>query len=216
MKTVIFDMDGLLIDSEPLWREAEIAVFRSVGLQLTDEMCRETTGLRIDEVVKHWHTKFPWREPGCEQIAEHLLDVAHRLIIERGSLMDGALNAIASLHAEDARLAIASSSPMRLIKAVVERFAIEHYFSVLHSAEYEPVGKPDPAVYQTTMSLLEADPHQCVAIEDSLSGVRAAKAAGAWVVAVPAAEDALNPDFAVADMILTTLNDFSPDLIPFA
>jgi sugar-phosphatase len=213
MQAVIFDMDGLLIDSEPLWREAEIAVFESVGLRLTDQLCRETIGLRADEVVRHWHTRFPWSEPSCEQVTGKLLDAAQRLIVEHGSLMDGARDVITELHAQDAKLAIASSSPMRLIRAVVEKFTLGSYFSVLHSAEHEIVGKPDPAVYRTTMTLLGTDPHQCVAFEDSLSGVRAAKAAGAMVIAVPASEDARDPGFAVADAMLTSLKDFSLDLI---
>jgi sugar-phosphatase len=154
-------MDGLLIDSEPLWREAEIAVFESVGLRLTHQLCRETTGLRIDEVVRYWHARAPWTGPSCEQVTERLLDAAQSLIIEHGSLMAGARDIIAELHGQDATLAIASSSPMRLITAVVEKFAIEDYFSVLHSAEQEIAGKPDPAVYRTTMSLLGAHPHQC-------------------------------------------------------
>jgi sugar-phosphatase len=136
------------------------------------------------------------------------------LIIDRGTLMEGARDVITKLHAQDAKLAIASSSPMRLIQLVVEKFAIGSYFSVLHSAEHEVVGKPDPAVYQTTMSLLGADPHRCVAFEDSSSGVQAAKAAGAMVIAVPASEDALDSKFALADVILTSLKDFSLDLIP--
>ncbi len=207
-------MDGLLIDSEPLWREAEIAVFGSLGLQLNDELCRQTMGLRIDEVVRYWHTRFPWDGPSREQVADQILGAVQTLIIERGSLMDGARDTIEDLYARDARLAIASSSPMRLIRAVVEQFAIDSYFSVLHSAEHEVAGKPDPSVYRTTMSLLEADPRDCLAFEDSVLGVRAAKAANATVIAVPAPEDALDPGFAVADMVLASLSDFSPGLIP--
>jgi len=213
MRAVIFDMDGLLIDSEPLWREAEIAIFGSVGVRLTEALCHETTGLRADEVVRYWHTRFPWSGPSCELVTEQLLDAAQRLIVEHGSLMAGAKDVIADLHSQDAKLAIASSSPMRLIQAVVEKFAIGDYFSVLHSAEHELAGKPDPAVYRTTMSLLAADPIQCLAFEDSLSGVRAAKAAGAMVVAVPAQADALDPGFAVTDVVLKSLKDFSLDLI---
>lgn len=213
MRAVIFDMDGLLIDSEPLWREAEISIFESVGLRLTEVLCHKTTGLRADEVVRYWHTRFPWSGPSCELVTEQLLDAAQRLIVEHGSLMAGAKDVIADLHSQDAKLAIASSSPMRLIQAVVEKFAIGDYFSVLHSAEHELAGKPDPAVYRTTMSLLAADPIQCLAFEDSLSGVRAAKAAGAMVVAVPAQADALDPGFAVTDVVLKSLKDFSLDLI---
>jgi sugar-phosphatase len=102
-------MDGLLIDSEPLWREAEIATFDAIGITLTDALCRESTGLRTDEVVRHWHSRFPWNRPTCEQVTAHLLTAAERLI--------------------------------------VEKFSLGCYFSVLHSAEHEIAGKPDPAVY---------------------------------------------------------------------
>lgn len=214
MRAFIFDMDGLLIDSEPLWREAEIAVFGSVGISLSDQQCRETTGLRTDEVVRYWYAKSPWDGPDCEQVMERLLDAAQRLIVEHGVLMAGARDALSAAHTQGARLAIASSSPMRLIEAVVEKFALGGYFSVLHSAEQESVGKPDPAVYRTTMSLLDAPAHECVAFEDSLSGVRAAKAAGAMVIAVPSPDDANHPGFALADLVLPSLSHFSLDLIP--
>ncbi len=213
MRSVIFDMDGLLIDSEPLWREAEIAVFGSVGLCLTEELCRRTMGWRIDEVVAYWHERFPWNGPSREQVVTQVLNAVQRLIIEKGSLMEGVRDTIANLYAQDAKLAIASSSPMRLIRTVVERFALDGYFSVLHSAEIEAAGKPDPAVYRTTMLLLGTDPQDCIAFEDSLSGVRAAKAAGATVIAVPAPEDAHDPGFAAADMVLASLSDFSLDLV---
>lgn len=213
MRSVIFDMDGLLIDSEPLWREAEIAVFDSVGLRLTDAMCRETTGLRIDEAVRYWHTRFPWNGPGCAAVAEQVLDAAECLIVERGCLMEGAQETIEAVQARNMKLAIASSSPMRLIQVVVETFALRDYFSVLHSAEQEAAGKPDPAVYRTTMALLEAKPHECVAFEDSVPGVRAAKQAGATVIAVPAPADAGNPGFAAADLTLVSLSEFRLEMI---
>jgi sugar-phosphatase len=172
-------MDGLFIDSEPLWREAEIATFGSIGIALTDALCRESTGLRTDEVVRHWHGRFPWNGPTCQQVTKQLLEAAERLIVERGTLMNGALQAV----------------------------------SELHSAEHEIAGKPDPAVYRTTISLLGVSPEQCLAIEDSPAGVRSAKSAGAQVIAVPAPENAHNPEFALADVVLASLQDFSLDLV---
>lgn len=202
-------MDGLLIDSEPLWREAEIDVFSSLGLSLTEAMCRQTTGLRVDEVVRYWHARLPWTGDSHEQVAARLLAAAERRIIQHGSLMDGARDTVVELHDRGAQLAIASSSPMRLIRTVVERFDLERYFKVLHSAEHEAAGKPDPAVYRTTIARLGADPADCVAFEDSLSGVRAAKSAGATVIAVPAPDDASDPRFAIADVTLASLKFFS-------
>lgn len=212
MRAAIFDMDGLLVDSEPLWREAEVKVFGAIGVPLTEEMCRQTTGLRYDEVVRYWHARFPWDRPDHEQVAQTLLDAAQRLIVERGSLLEGALDAITSLHAAGAKLAIASSSPLQLIQAVVEKFALGEYFLVLHSAADEKAGKPDPAVYLTTMSLLEVEPTQCLALEDSVSGLLAAKAAGATVIAVPDSDSAHEPAFSEADMVLPSLAEFSIDL----
>ena len=206
-------MDGLLIDSEPLWREAEVDVFGSVGVPLTEEMCRQTTGLRHDEVVRYWHARYPWNEPGIDELTGQLLDAAQALVVERGILMAGAREAIGELHQHGLRLAIASSSPMSLIEAVVDKFELGEFFAVLHSAENEAAGKPDPAVYRTTMSLLGVAPHECVALEDSVSGIRAARSAGAMVIAVPDPETADRPEFGEADVVLASLEDFSLKLI---
>lgn len=213
MRAAIFDMDGLLIDSEPLWREAEVEVFGSVGVPLTDEMCRETTGMRHDAVVRHWHKRYPWDEPGLDELTAKLLEAAQALIVERGELMAGAENAIRVLHEHGLRLAIASSSPLSLIEAVVKKFDLGVYFPVLQSADDEKAGKPDPAVYHSTMSTLGVSPGECVALEDSVSGIRAAKAAGAFTIAVPDSETTHKAEFAVADVVLSSLEEFSVDLL---
>ncbi|MGI9225426.1 MAG: hexitol phosphatase HxpB [Woeseiaceae bacterium] len=213
MRAAIFDMDGLLIDSEPLWREAEVEVFGSVGVPLTDEMCRETTGMRHDAVVRYWHERYPWDEPGLEEMTANLVEAAQSLIVERGVLMAGAEKAIRILHQHGLRLAIASSSPLSLIEAVVKKFELSNYFPVLHSADDEKFGKPDPAVYLSTMSTLGVSPGECVALEDSVSGIRAAKAAGAFAIAVPDPVTVDEPEFAEADVVLSSLEDFSTDLI---
>src|SRR5688572_9324679 len=85
----IFDMDGLLIDSEPIWREAEKTIFKQVGLDLSDEMCAQTMGLRIDEVVQHWYTIRPWSNKSLKQIETEVLDAVERLIIQRAQPMEG-------------------------------------------------------------------------------------------------------------------------------
>ena len=208
-KAAIFDMDGLLIDSEPLWQEAEIKVFRSVGVPLTRELCRETIGVRLDVVVRHWYARFPWRDVSLEVIEARVLDEVSRLIVDRGKSMPGVVETIDLLDAANYELAVASSSPMRLIRTALETFGLSERFSVMHSAEAEDMGKPHPAVYVSTMNRLGTKPEHCIAFEDTAIGVRAAKSAGAWVIAVPDPEDASDPAFSDADVVLPSLNDFS-------
>ena len=214
MKAAIFDMDGLLIDSEPLWKEAEIAIFGSVGVPLTSEMCQETVGVRLDGVVRHWHERFPWPGESLESVESRILEMVRQLIVARGELMPGVRETIAALHAAQYVLAVASSSPMQLIRTALAKFDIIDCFSVLHSAELEVEGKPDPAVYLSTMARLGFDPEYCVAFEDSLMGVHAAKSAGARVIAVPDPADFANPGFAAADVVLSSLTEFSMDRVP--
>ena len=202
-------MDGLLLDSEPLWKEAEVAVFRSVGVPLTKELCRETVGVRLDGVVRHWYGKYPWQHESFESVEARVLAAVSRLIEERGRLMPGVSETIEALRAENYALAVASSSPMQLMRTALEKLEIIDFFSVLHSAEFEERGKPDPAVYLSAIGQLGVDPEHCIAFEDSVIGVRAAKGAGARVIAVPDPADISNPGFAVADMVLSSLADFS-------
>lgn len=204
-------MDGLLIDSEPLWQKAEINVFRSVGVPLTRELCRETVGIRLDEVVRHWHEKYSWRGESLEVVEARILEEVSQLIVSHGKLMPGVRETIDMLSAATYELAVASSSPLRLIRTALETFGLIEKFSVLHSAEAEDKGKPHPGVYLSAMSRLGVDPCDCLAFEDSAVGVRAAKSAGAWVIAVPESADISCPTFADADVVLSSLTEFSMD-----
>ena len=200
---VIFDLDGLLIDSEPHWRRAEIEVFARAGLHLTDAECAETTGLRIDEVVRlrraqcaGWHTLTE------ADAVEEVLARVTALLVAEGEPKPGAAAAVRRVVASGARVALASSSPMRVIRAALAGIGLEAAFEVVHSAEGEPYGKPHPGVYLTTAERLGVAPTACVAVEDSLNGLVAAKAARMRCVAVPEREDAR---FALADVTLDSL-----------
>ena len=128
MKAAIFDMDGLLIDSEPLWQEAEINVFRSVGVPLTGELCRETVGVRLDEVVRHWYEKFPWHGESLEVVEARILEEISGLIVSRGKPMPGVRETIDMLSAAKYELAVASSSPLRLVRTALESFRTDREF----------------------------------------------------------------------------------------
>ena len=208
-KAAIFDMDGLLIDSEPLWREAEVEVFGSLGVPMTEEMCRETIGVRLPEVVRHWHAKYPWQGESLDSVEARILEKIGCLIVERSKPMPGVTDTIKLLLDARFELAVASSSPLRLIHTALETFGLVEHFSVVHSAEFESEGKPHPAVYLSAISLLGADPGNCIAFEDSILGVQSAKSAGTWVIAVPDSVDISNPAIEAADVVLSSLTEFS-------
>ncbi len=203
---VIFDMDGLLIDSEPLWQEAEIAAFQKVDTHLTIENCKETTGMRTDEVVEYWYQHRPWRGMSRSEMVEEITDNVIRLILERGKFKTGAEKAITLVKKQDARTALASSSNYRIIRAVLQKFNLSKEFEVIHSAQEEDYGKPHPAVYLTTSRKLNLPPESCLAIEDSLVGVIAAKAAKMTCLAVPEIAD---DRFVLADMQLRSLEELN-------
>ena len=79
----LFDLDGLLVDSEPLWHEAEIRVLGGLGVPLTVEMCRETKGRYVSEAVRHWHDRYPWDSPGIDVVVGRILDILDELIATR-------------------------------------------------------------------------------------------------------------------------------------
>ena len=215
MQAVIFDMDGLLINSEPLWHVAEKEVFGARGLTLTDAMCEETTGLRTDEVVAYWYAKQPW-PGGCqsfEAMAHEILVRMQELIRAHGVALQGVYDILQLLQHRQLALGLASSSPPALIDTVVDKLRLRHYFRVLCSAIDEKWGKPHPAVYLTAAKRLGLPPRDCLVFEDSISGVRAAKAAGMVTVAVPAVHQYEDERFDAADFKLRSLTDFSCDMV---
>jgi beta-phosphoglucomutase-like phosphatase (HAD superfamily) len=204
IQAVVFDMDGVLIDSEPLWREVERAVFGGLGIHVTDPDLEETMGVRINEVVALWRNRHPWNDPSPEEIEDRIVEGVARAIQERGVVNGAAAGAIAYFQGLGLRLALASSSPYRLIDAVLSVSRLGDRFETVHSAEEEASGKPDPAVYLTTARKLGVPPEHCVAIEDSPSGVRSARAAGMLCVAVPERPQP-GDGFHGADLVLDSL-----------
>ena len=185
-RAFVFDMDGLLIDSEPLWRRAEISVLNDLGVGLTDEMCRQTMGLRLDEMVEYWYDRFPWQSTSCEEVATRILHEVTQLVKTRGEALPGAETLVRNLKEQHCKLAVASSSPHSLINCVLAKLDLSDCFSVLCSAEKQEFGKPHPGVYLAAAKELAVDPGECLAFEDSLNGVNSAKGAGMSVVVVPA------------------------------
>jgi sugar-phosphatase len=211
IEAVIFDMDGLLIDSEPLWKEAEIAVFATVGIELTVEMCHATEGFRLDEAVAYWYQQYPWQGKSLQTVEQEVMETVSALIRQRGKAMPGVYGVLDRLQQQGLKLGLASSSVMQLIETVVDQLRIRHYFEVLWSAEYEQHGKPHPAVFLTAAQKLGVDPAKVLVFEDSYNGLLAAKNAGMVAVAVPDPLQAHLPKFDIADLKLPTLEAFTDE-----
>ena len=212
VSTVIFDLDGIIIDSEPLWHDSEIEAFNNAGVPLTKAHCIETQGIRIDEVVQYWFTKYPWGEPTKEKMAEIIVDGLILRIIERGELIDGVLKALDHIQTLPLRLALASSSSYRIIDTVIDKFKLRDRFELIYSAQEEEYGKPHPGVYITAANKLGVLPESCLAIEDSVNGVVSAKAAKMKCIAVPEKSARNDRRFGIADVVLKSLQDIEDPL----
>jgi sugar-phosphatase len=212
IKTVIFDMDGVLIDSEPFWQEAQKEVFKKVGIDITDDMCQQTMGLRIDEVVVHWYGRFKWNGLSPKEVEEQVIQGVIDRVNNKGELMPGVHSAIGFFRSKNLRIALASSSAFRLIDAVLEKFDLHNEFEVIHSAEHESHGKPHPAIYLSTAKLLDVEPSACLAVEDSFNGLIAAKAARMRTVCIPEKNAWHQTKFDIADVKLRSLADISDDV----
>jgi sugar-phosphatase len=206
----LFDMDGLLIDSEVLWHQAEVEIFGSLGVPLYESSSRSTKGVFVNEVVDYWYARYPWDGPSNDVVVGLLLERVGSLVESVGRLLPGALRAI-DLASERGPVALASSTPLALINRCLDHFDLSSRFASVHSAEFEPYGKPHPGVFLTAASSLGIEPTRCVVFEDSTAGVIAARAASMRVVAVPTIEDRGEVEFLLADLVLDTLEALSPE-----
>nr|MBA3655038.1 hexitol phosphatase HxpB [Actinomycetota bacterium] len=207
MEAAIFDMDGLLADTEPLWHEVECAAYAEVGLHVTAQECMQTMGMRVDEAVGYWFARSPWAGVTPAVLSVRIVDRMVDAISTRTEPMPGAIDLIARVRARGWSVALASSSPYAIIDAVVTRCGFLDAFEVIHSAQDEDYGKPHPAIYLTAAAKLGVAPTACVALEDSVNGMVAAKAARMGCIAVPMPEARSDPRWALADVVVESLAD---------
>lgn len=202
---VIFDMDGLLLDSEDFWQQAEFQMFSSLGVPLKLEDTAQTLGWRCDYVVHHWYRQFAWQGPSPAEVADAIIDHVIQLIIQHGKLMPGAREALELSRDLGLPTALATSSNHRMMIATLKHFDLFQLFQATCSAEFLPLAKPHPQVYLNAAAALGVEPQHCVALEDSITGVIAAKAARMRCIAVPEQTHFHDPRYGVADLKLASL-----------
>jgi sugar-phosphatase len=212
LTATIFDMDGVLIESMPFWKQAIRENLEQVGSRFTEAAWQQTKGKPIPEVMAFFARVHPWEGPSSNEVADQVRSQVITMIRAQGELKEGVREVLSFFQEKHVPLAIASSSSMEIIDTVVDTFELRSFFDVLHTAQKEENGKPNPAVYLTAASQLGHDPHQCLVFEDSINGMIAAKAAEMTCIGLPDAENQDDPKVGIADLVLTSLADFDDDV----
>lgn len=183
-KAIIFDMDGLLVDSETVWGEVETELVESRGFSYTDEVRSQIIGLRIDEFMQILQAHYQMQE-SVESLIDELLDRMLKAIPDRVKPQPGAIDIVNYVHEQGIPCAIASSSPMSIINTTIATQGWDDVFVKRFSADDDERGKPAPDVYLRAAKELGVNPSEALALEDSRNGARAAVAAGLTCYAVP-------------------------------
>ncbi len=212
IKAIIFDMDGVIIDSEKIWKRAEREVFSSVGVKLSDDLCKITESMTTVEVTKFWFDKHPWENVTLKQIENKVINRVAHLIKEEGKAISGIEKFLKRLKSKGYKIGLATNSPAILIPAVLKKLKLDKYFDVTSSAEYELEGKPNPSVYLTVAGKLNSKPEDCFAIEDSFSGILAAKKAGMKTI-IFLNDNPENVEHEIADYIINNYDEFDISLL---
>jgi HAD superfamily hydrolase (TIGR01509 family) len=212
---VIFDLDGLLLDSEQVWDAAREELAKERGGRWHPQAQRDMMGMSSPEWSRYMHDVIGLPEPP-EEISAEVVRRLDRRYREHLPVIPGAREAVERL-AENWPLALASSSNRELIDLSLELMELTHYFKATVSSEEVARGKPAPDVYLEAARRLKIDPTSAAAIEDSHNGIRAAKAAGMRVIAIP--NEHFPPDekaLAQADVVLQSLDGLGPDAVSAA
>lgn len=215
LKAILFDMDGVIIDSEPIWRKVEIDVYSKIGVKLTDTMLKETMGYGLIEAIRYWKDRFKWDYDKYTDnyLNDKIVDKLKFDIKNSGQPMKGVVELLDLLESKDIKIALASGSAYDIINTVTEKLNLENYFEVVCSAQDEPYGKPHPGIFLTAANKLNVKPSECVVIEDSVNGVIAAKAAKMFCIAVPDCDMINDKRFGIADIKLNSLEELNEKLL---
>lgn len=209
--TVIFDMDGLLIDSEPLWEEAAAEVLQEFGIQLTQKQYHDTRGLRTEEWLNHWFRFFTINQQHIPDAINSTISKAVDKIDSRGVPMPGVQEIFALFRRHRFKIGLATSSPLAVVDVVAEKLNLRQYLQVTTSAQFLNFGKPHPEVYLNCAAALASSPVHCLCFEDSFNGMIAAKAARMKCVVIPDKLMQHELKWNAADMQLSSLIEFGED-----
>lgn len=211
IKSVIFDMDGVMIDSEPLWERTEKIMMAGKGLEYTPVYREKIVGLGQRDSAKLLKRTFAL-DLEIEDIINERLSILRDIYNKELELNQGLIELLNELTDNKFKIALASSSPYKVIKFVLDKFDINEYYETVVSGDFVERGKPEPDIYLYTANQLGLKPGSCVVIEDSINGIISAKKAGMRCIAVP--DKRLDPaGFERADIILNSVTDINISMI---
>ncbi len=209
IKAVIFDMDGLLIDSEPIWNEAGKETLAFYGANLTSNQYASTTGLRTKEWLEYWFNYFNISYNFMNKAEHQIVSSVISNIKNQGKAMPGVQHLFNFCLSKNLKIGLASSSPMQLINAVVDIIGIRKHLNAITSAEHLPYGKPHPQVFINCLKELDINALEAIVFEDSFNGMIAAKAAKIKCIVVPEHSQINEAKWAAADLKLSSLLNFN-------
>jgi len=205
IKAIIFDNDGVLVDSEPLHHAAEKETLASFGLEITQEDFLQYVGVSSKNMINDWIQKY-----GLNTTFEEISKIHDQNLIRRFEAhlqpMPGIMELLEYIKQKPLKLAVASSSSQELVKTGLDKLGIYELFETVVCGDQVEVAKPDPAIFLKTAQRLEVQPQKCLVIEDSHAGVTAAKAAGMVCIGYKNTHSG-NQDLSKADYIITTFDE---------
>lgn len=207
IKAVIFDMDGVMVDSEYLWERAETILLSRRNIEYNAQYRDQIVGLNQNDSGKLLIETFSLNE-SIEKVISERIDILFELYDNQLKLNTGLINLLEKLKINNFLLAVASSSPKKVVRYVVDKFKLSNYFHAIISGDNAAEGKPHPEIYLKTAQELSTAPKSCVAIEDSINGLISAKEAGMYCIAVPDKRLSQNL-FKKADIILCSLDEIT-------
>jgi sugar-phosphatase len=203
---VIFDMDGVIVDSEPFWRRVEADCFDELGADIRPFLGHGLTmGLRVDQAIHFLVTASELTDVDEQALEQKVVARIVATITAEAELMPGVMEALDLFSDAGVAIGLASGSTPPVITAVMDKFDLAARFEVICSAADDVLGKPNPAIFLRAAAALGIGAQATLVIEDSLNGVIAAKAAMMRCVAVPHPDDATDPRFSIADLRLGSL-----------
>ncbi len=207
--TVIFDMDGVIVDTEPVHYDAYMKHFRDLGIEVDDELYSTFTGNSTRNIYQKLKEKFnlPDEVDDLVLVKRNLFNDLFDSKVDL-YLLNGVEELIKDLHSNEMQLILASSSAHVTIKRIFNRFDLHQYFTHIVSGEDFPKSKPDPAIFLKAVELSGSDKKSCIVIEDSTNGIKGAKAAGIYCIGYKSQNSKLQ-DLSIADQVISHFNELN-------